>query len=275
MSENAPSGCVVCGSSARSLLLRADPWTVMRCDGCGLGVLDPRPSREELAGLYRSEYFAERYDEGLDPDSGRFARRIGGESHRVRFVRRLARSGTVLDVGCGYGYFLYAMRSAGFSVRGLDVSDWAAGYARNTLGLDVTVADVTEDLFRPESFNAVTMWHSLEHTTDPHRVVRAARLWLKPGGVLVVDVPNHLGTDARRIGEKWDGWSIPYHFWHFTPETLRRLLAHHGFRVVHTKTYHSDWVKERLARTILLKPVARLIAKMYSGTSIAVSAVKR
>lgn len=255
--------------------MSVDGWTVMRCDDCGFGFLDPRPSPEEISRLYRSAYFTERYDGGLDPASKPFAKRISGESHRVRFIRRLVRRGTLLDIGCGYGYFLYAIKQAGFSVRGLDVSDWAAGYARDTLGIDVTVSDVSTGVFEPESFDVVSMWHSLEHTTDPHGALRAASLWLKPSGVLIVDVPNHSGTDARHIGKPWDGWSIPYHFWHFTPETLVRLLDAHGFRVVRRKTYHSEWVKKRLARTIVLKPVARLIAKMFSGTSIAVAAVKR
>lgn len=155
------------------------------------------------------------------------------------------------------------------------MSDWAAGYARDTLGIDVTVSDVSAGVFDPECFDVISMWHSLEHMTDPHEALRAVSAWLKPSGVLIVDVPNHLSTDARRIGKEWDGWSIPYHFWHFTPETLSRLLDVHGFQVVRSKTYHSDWVKKRLSRTVVLKPVARLIAKMFSGTSIAVAAVKR
>jgi 2-polyprenyl-3-methyl-5-hydroxy-6-metoxy-1,4-benzoquinol methylase len=273
--ENAPVSCIICGSSDRSPLLSVDGWNIMRCDHCGFGFLDPRPSPEEIGRLYRCAYFTERYDQGLDPASESFAKRISGESHRVRFVRRLVRRGKILDIGCGYGYFLHAVRQAGFSVKGLDVSDWAAGYARDSLGIDVTVSDVSAGVFEPESFDVVSMWHSLEHMMDPNEALHAASLWLKPGGVLIVDVPNHLGTDARHIGKEWDGWSIPYHFWHFTLETLTRFLDAHGFRVVHSKTYHSEWVKNRLARTVVLKPVARLIAKIFSGTSIAVAAVKR
>jgi SAM-dependent methyltransferase len=117
--EKAPVSCVVCGSRKRSPLLSIDGWTVMRCDDCGFGFLDPRPSPEEIDRLYRSSYFKERYDQGLDPASELFARRISGESHRVRFIRRLVRSGNLLDIGCGYGYFLYAIKQAGFSVRGV------------------------------------------------------------------------------------------------------------------------------------------------------------
>jgi len=276
MTDNSTPCCIICGSPPRrGPILSVDQWNVMKCEGCGLGALSPRPSQDEIAGLYRDEYFSERYDGGLPADSDQFRKRIRGEDHRVRFVRRLSRAGNLLDIGCGYGYFLHACRIAGFSVKGLDVSDWAAGYARETLGLDVTVGGISEDLFDPESFDVICMWHSLEHMPDPHRAVRAASLWLKRGGALVLDVPNHEGTDARRMGEDWDGWSIPYHFWHFTPDALVRLLGTHGFKVLHRKTYHSDWVKKRLSRGIILKPAARLIAKMYSGTSVAVGAVKR
>ncbi len=247
----------------------------MRCEGCGLGFTDPRPTDRELEALYRQNYFSEQYDEGLRPGTAGFNRRLNGETHRVKFIKRLNRGGDVLDLGCGYGYFLYACRDAGYRVHGVDVSDWAADYACGKLNLPVKVGSVRREMFPSRIFDVITMWHFLEHVADPHETLEIVASWLKESGALVIDVPNLLSTDARRYGTAWVGWQLPYHFWHFTPETLARLLDKHGFRMVARKTYHSEWVKRFLAQTLVLRPVARLTAKIFSGTSIAVAAVRR
>ncbi|MFH1954278.1 MAG: class I SAM-dependent methyltransferase [Pseudomonadota bacterium] len=273
--ERASDICFLCGSQTRELLLEKDPWEVYRCLSCGLGVLDPRPSPEEMSRHYEKEYFFERYDQGLDPDSPQFKKRLSGEKHRVRFMRAAKRSGRLLDIGCGYGYFLFACRKEGFEVQGLDVSEWARQYAEQKLGLSVKIGEIGEADWPPGSFDIITMWHSLEHTRHPGLAVSKAAHWLKRNGILVVDVPNYEGTDARFLWEEWDGWQLPYHLWHFTPSSLKRLLDISGLEVVKMKNYHSEVIKKKLHSFFMLRPVARCIAKLYSGTSVAVTARKR
>lgn len=178
----------------------------------------------------------------------------------------------MLDIGCGYGYFLDACRRQGYKVHGLDVSKWAVRYAIEKIGLEITIGKVDEITFPYNSFDIITVWHSLEHTPDPHMALQKAKSWLKPEGILVIDVPNYEGTDAQKIWHDWDDWSLPYHYWHFTFSSLTRLLSQHGFKVIKHKDYHSDVVKEKLKRIPIVSLFARLIAKMYSGTSVAVIA---
>jgi hypothetical protein len=90
----------------------------------------------------------------------------------------------------------------------------------------------------------------------------------------VVDVPNYQGTDARKSWSRWKGWQLPFHLYHHTPVTLKRLLEKQGFRVIRSKHYLSECVKERLEQSFFTKPVARLIARFYSGHSCAVVARK-
>ena len=118
------------------------------------------------------------------------------------------------------------------------------------------------------------MWHSLEHTENPRTSLDRAHRWLRPGGLLVVEVPNYLSTDALKYGKTWDGWSLPYHFFHFTPESLDELLSQHGFEVIRRKSYHSEWVRDRLRRIPVVNLFARIIAKLFSGTGYAVVARK-
>jgi 2-polyprenyl-3-methyl-5-hydroxy-6-metoxy-1,4-benzoquinol methylase len=250
-------------------------WTVHKCAGCGLGVLDPRPDPSELGDLYRETYFVEQYDPGFAPGSKEMSRRVSQERHRIRFFRPFVRKGVVLDLGCGRGYFLAACREHGFEVKGYDVSGDAAVYVRSTLGIPVETGDVREGIFPPGSADVVTMWHALEHTPDPRVYLALAGRWLAPNGCLVVEVPNHEGLDARRKWERWEGWQLPYHFFHFTPLSLRDLLSSEGFEVVAAKTYHSEHLKQTLRNIPLVGLFARPVARLFPGTSYAVVAIKR
>jgi len=270
--ESAAKSCILCGDRDRKILIEKDSWHVYRCSSCGLGFLDPRPSREDISKLYSKEYCEDHFSEGGEPDSPEFKKRLGLETHRVRFFRRIKRKGRILDIGCGYGYFLAACRNYGYDVHGLDISAWASQHATKNLGLSITVAEMDEAELSLQSFDVITVWHFLEHTPDPRKAILRAKDWLKKDGILIVDVPNHEGTDARKNWKDWVGWSLPYHFYHFTPQTLTMLLGTCGFRVVKTKDYHSETVKMALKGFPGLSLFARPIAKLYSGDSIAVVA---
>jgi 2-polyprenyl-3-methyl-5-hydroxy-6-metoxy-1,4-benzoquinol methylase len=264
--------CVLCGNLEKDLLLSIEKWKVFKCRRCGLGMLDPRPANDVLAGLYEAEYFGAQYDQGLPPGSPELVKRLRSESHRVDFVRKIKTHGRILDIGCGYGYFLAACREKGFEVCGLDVSPWAVDYASKKLGLQVVIGDTKATDFPRSSFDIITMWHTLEHTDNPVEVLEVTAGWLKPDGIIAIDVPNYESTDAIAMKDKWIGWQLPYHLWHFSPKSLFLLLEKTGFLIKRSKTYHSETVKARLKKNLFLRPVARLISKAYSGTSIAVLA---
>ena len=272
--ERASSKCILCNSPRRNLLFEQDEWTVYKCADCGLGFLDPRPDQDELQDLYKNDYFSSHYDEGLKVDSLEMKRRISQEDHRIKFFRNLKRHGKVLDIGCGMGYFLYACRKHGYEVEGQDVSGDSASYVRSELKIPVTTGQIEEIDIGDNSMDIITMWHALEHTPDPRKHLKKAWNWLKPDGLLIVDVPNHEGMDAKKMWDKWNGWSLPYHLYHFTPDTLTDMLLQHGFRTVRTKDYHSQYIKEKLEKIPIVNLFARLIAKCYSGHSVAVVARK-
>lgn len=155
--EHAPSKCILCNSSNRTILIQQGEWTVYKCADCGLGFLDPRPDQDELQDLYRNDYFSSHYDEGLKIDSPEMKRRISQEDHRVKFFRGLKRRGKVLDIGCGMGYFLYTCRIYDYEVEGMDVSDDSASYVRNELKIPVTTGSIEEINFKDDSIDIITM----------------------------------------------------------------------------------------------------------------------
>lgn len=272
--ERAPEQCILCGATDRALLFRQDEWTVFKCAGCGLGFLDPRPTATELGRYYEKGYFDSHYDRGLKKDSPEMRKRLSQEKHRISFFRSLKPSGRILDIGCGMGYFLYACSLKGYEVEGMDISDDSTAYIRTELGLNVKTGVAGTVDFEKDSFDVITMWHFLEHSPDPRDYLPSAWRWLKEDGILVVDVPNHEGTDARKIWNDWKGWSLPYHLYHFTPSTLDSMMNKRGFTVLKRKDYLSEYVLDCLTRHRVPRPLARMIARGYSGHSYAVVARK-
>lgn len=272
--KNVKSNCILCSNINRDFLYQRDRWTVYCCTKCKLGVLDPRPTDEELADLYRNEYFKSQYKDELLMNSPEMKKRLSQEKHRIRFFHRYKKTGKVLDIGCGRAYFLLACREKGYDVEGIDVSADVASYVSSELNIKVHIGEANILDLPEKSFDVITMWHSLEHTADPNIYLQKAHSWLKDNGVLVVDVPNYAGYDAVKTWDNWLGWQLPYHFYHFTKSSLFALLNKQGFAVINQKHYLSEYVKDNLEKFYIPSFLARLIAGFYSGHSFAVVAKK-
>lgn len=247
---------------------------MFKCLNCGLGHLDPRPSPEQLAQLYDQQYFETHCLSGGSPGSETLRWRLSLEDWRLRLFRRVKPPGKVLDVGCGYGYFLAACHEKGYLVHGIEYSGFAVRHAMDELGLPVAIGWLDEIEMPAATFDVITFWHCLEHMQDPRQAVTTVRNWLKAEGLLIIEVPNHEGTDARHLGTGWLGWHLPYHLYHFTPETLKLLLVQQGFSIITSRTFHSETVKAALRRIPVLGFLARDIAKCFSGNTVAVAAQK-
>lgn len=219
--------CVACGEPGTS-----SPWLttpagkLARCSACGLRWNVEPPGTEVLGSLYQTGFYA-----GTGPRAGAVAYWLHRLNNAVRLRQlRGMPTGRLLDVGCGKGRFLAAARQAGWSVIGVEFAQHLAAEARDRYGLDVRAGDFLETpLDGP--FDVVTMWHVLEHLTRPADAV--ARSWelLRPGGRLVLSVPNIESLQAVLSGPSWFHLDLSRHLFHFTPRSLRRLVERHGFRV--------------------------------------------
>jgi 2-polyprenyl-3-methyl-5-hydroxy-6-metoxy-1,4-benzoquinol methylase len=116
-------------------------------------------------------------------------------------------------------------------VTGIDLSARAVERARAATGLRILAGSLPHADLDPNTFDVITMWHSLEHVPDPKHVLEAARKLLTWDGKLVVAVPNIDSLAFRTFGSHWYGLDLPRHLTHFTPWTLRLLLERSGFRV--------------------------------------------
>jgi len=176
----------------------------------------------------------------------------------------------VLDVGCGRGFTLRFLAEAGYRATGVELSPSAAAHARDALGLDIRTGDFLSQPFAPDQFEVVIFWHSLEHIADPLAALDRAKEILKPGGLLVVAVPNFASIQARTSGREWFHLDVPRHYVHFSIRGLKNALKERGFRIVSTAHFSMEqnpygWIQSLLNRvfahdllySILKEPAAR------------------
>ena len=233
--------CPACGARSAETAYRLDGYDLLRCGACGLLFNGAFPPDESKAAA-----FSEHYYHGVQSEAFRRTGKdyLSDPSVPVfrRWLERLGPPGALLDVGCGLGTFLAVARDAGWTVSGLDVSPFAAKTVKETLGIDVVAGSLADVPLPDASFDAVTMWDSIEHVDEPRRYLERARALLKPGGVLLVATDNFdcLGCDVARFAYAATGGAvrygmrkfyIPYNATYFTEARFRALLAECGFEV--------------------------------------------
>ncbi len=201
---------------------------VVVCVTCGTGRLDPLPSEAELRGFYPPQYYGDLGSKFRAPIEALV--QWVGVRHAAFLASGLPRGGRVLDVGCGRGVILGALSDRGLEAHGFEVSEAA------TRGVDtrakVCVAPRLEDAHYPDAyFDGVIIWHVLEHVLDPRATLETIRRVLRPGGRLVVAVPNFGSPQARWAGPAWFHLDLPRHLHHFPLPALRRLLGRSGFAI--------------------------------------------
>ncbi len=214
-------------------------FPLFRCKSCGCIFQHPMPEHSVLSKFYPGEYW---WSENT-PQTGGSARlfrklektyrEFVTEDH-VRFLDRCAgdNPGTeklLLDIGCGNGTFLHIARSHGFKPHGMDASARAVEIAAAQYGFPVRQGEIGSASWDGCRFDFITMFHVLEHLPDPRLALSYAGNLLRPGGILVLQVPNVSSLQARLFGRLWYGLDVPRHVINFTPKALSLLLREMGF----------------------------------------------
>jgi len=241
-SEPGAASCPLCGSPpddtcAVSTPDRAQPtdetFCVAVCSSCGGGWTLPAASADELASFYPDTYGAYRVETGFLAVVQRAGLKVLLD-HALRRppLRALSRmgAGALLDVGCGRGDLAGALVRHGWRVVGVDPSSSACAIARGR-GVDARVGTLQTVSLEGGSFDAVVMTHALEHVPDVRADLGRIRRLLRPGGVLVISVPNFASWQRERFGSDWFPLELPRHRTHFTPSSLEHVLTHQGFDV--------------------------------------------
>lgn len=260
--------CNICGIQDEEFLFNA-PERIVRCRRCGLLYNNPRLDRKSLKELYSKEYFVLDGDQ-LGTDYKAYANYIADEPVIVRsMIRRMnkvekytGRKGTVLDVGCAAGFSLLAASRLGWQAEGIEFSDFCHTYAISR-GFKVHHGMLSDYPCREKHFDAITMWDYLEHSADPLADLQLCAAMLKPGGVLLLSIPNIDSWSFPIFKDKWIGFKNIEHFYYFSRSTLAKLATMSGMRM-QDSFYHGKYISlsfflSRVQYYIQFKPLLRFI----------------
>jgi SAM-dependent methyltransferase len=215
------------------LLARPGAFDVRICRRCGTGSSGPPLSASELSGFYGEGYAAHEEGAGLLALLLRRLKRLQSSAilRRAPFSRALDEPpGRALDVGCGRGDLAAALLARGWRVAGVEPSERAAAIARRR-GIEVLGGTLTTAALDDEGYDVVVFRHSLEHLPDPVGDLGRVREALRPGGRVVISVPNFGSWQRRRFGADWFHLDLPRHRTHFTAASLGCALRRAGLSV--------------------------------------------
>jgi SAM-dependent methyltransferase len=267
--------CQLCGSAEASICLdraadyiTGDEFQVRRCAGCGLASTVPQPS--SMDAYYPAAY---RSYGGATLRTLRllYARKVRG------WMRRLPERGRALEVGCGAGWMLRALRDRGWRVLGSERTIDGARTAAAANQIPVFVGSL-DALGSSARFDLIILFQVLEHLAEPMVTLRQSADLLAPGGVMVVAVPNFSSWQARVLGRSWFHLDVPRHLHHFSPPVLAAAFETVGLKVVRTRFVSPEhdpygWVQSALNRMgVRQNQLTRLLMGM-DGEKIGMASV--
>ena len=219
-----------------------ESFTIFQCNNCQGAFTQDVPAQDEIAKYYASE----NYISHSDTQKGF----INKAYHLVRsrtliqkrkMLQSLTRKekGSVADIGCGTGAFLHSMQEAGWQITGFEPDETARQNAQRLYNIKPLPSP---ELYNQpaDSFDAITMWHVLEHVHDLHAYIQQIKKMLKPDGRLLVAVPNYTSADAAQYQQYWAAYDVPRHLYHFSPASMTLLMKQHGLQVIATKPMWFD-----------------------------------
>jgi 2-polyprenyl-3-methyl-5-hydroxy-6-metoxy-1,4-benzoquinol methylase len=210
----------------------------------------PEMSEKELSDYYPDDYWG-----GPEPTEKWIA---SSQSDKTSFLAACGLTGgRILDIGCGSGFFLRTLDPHKWDRFGVELGEVAAEAAERALGRGrVSLGTLIQSIQADSSFDVVTFWSSLEHTNEPRANLREARRIIKPGGTLIVQLPNAASYQSRFFGGDWFALDAPRHRYHFSLSTLDRLLSETGFQIYHksyfSRAHNSHSLRQSL-KTILIR----------------------
>ena len=224
--------CPLCGSGSMSIIHIRKPFQVVHCKDCSLSYLNPRLRESVMCRIYEGEkYFSDGVTTGYKDYT---SQERSLRSTFRRFLTELKRlglaSGRLLEVGCGYGYFLDEARDFFPYVFGTDLSSDATNQAQKLPAVTIWTGDISSLPMGWNNFDVIVAINVIEHIYTPLEFLISLKQRLQSGGRIVLATPDFGSFWPRILGEKWPSFKIPEHVVFYNKKTLGLLLERAGFR---------------------------------------------
>lgn len=226
--------------AAKDYTVSSEMFSVWECSNCSLRFTQDVPNAQAIAPYYQSSAYVSHSDtkEGLINRLYHAVRAITLK-RKLKLVVNYTRlnKGSLLDIGAGTGAFCNTMKDADWQVTGLEPDSNARDIAQRKFNLALQPADGIYEL-PANQFDAITMWHVLEHVHDLHGYLEKFSTILKPEGKVFIAVPNYTSYDAQYYKTYWAAYDVPRHLYHFSPKSMEILAESKGFAV---KAFKPMW----------------------------------
>ena len=218
-SYNKHSNCLVCEQSHLTKLIGYEKAFLVICRDCGFVFSERIPSIEELdnhyknygSNFYCSELTIKRYNEILDK------------------MEPFRKTGRLLDVGCGIGFFLDEAKKRGWEVYGTEYSERLIGLLREK-GITIHEGQLSSENYEEGFFDVVTSFEVIEHINNPTSEIKQIAKLIRKGGLVYLTTPNFNSLLRRKLKIKYNVINYPEHLSYYTPSTIARLFTSNGFK---------------------------------------------
>lgn len=266
--------CPVCGSASFTTVLEVKDFTVSQeifpiaeCQNCTLRFTQDVPSAQHIAPYYKSENYISHTDtaKGIVNSLYHAVRRRTLRSKRLLIEEKTKlKAGSIADIGAGTGSFVNEMKAHGWDVTGLEPDSDARAKAKELYAIELKSTDELYQL-TPGSFDAITLWHVLEHVHDLHDYVKHLAVLLKQKGKLFIAVPNYTSLDAGLYKENWAAYDVPRHLYHFSPASMKVLMEAAGLVITAYKPMWYDSFYISLLSSKYKTGASKLVSSFLNG----------
>lgn len=222
--------CPFCGGATRRHLSAPDRnrgvsklvFDVRQCTKCGLFFVANPPA--DIGRYYTADYhFVPQTAADLDA-------RLPAQQFKIDLLKRFQSGGALMEIGPSNGIFCRLAQQNGFDVSAIEVDSACVSFLGNALGVAAVESGEPDKALAsdPRRFQAICLWHAIEHLPRPWAVIQECAAHLAPGGVLVISAPNPLSRQARLMRSYWPHWDLPRHIFNLPIPWLVARAREHG-----------------------------------------------
>ncbi|MGZ8553672.1 MAG: class I SAM-dependent methyltransferase [Chitinophagaceae bacterium] len=241
--------CPVCNSAdiqnvfkVKDHTVSGEFFTIAECQSCTFRFTQDVPDQNTIEPYYKSEDYISHTNTAkgfINRLYHAVRKRTIAEKRKLVEKSTGVKAGRMLDVGSGIGSFVNEMKQQGWDARGLEPDADARKIAKDLYKLEL---GDTREFYQlpPAYFDAITLWHVLEHVHDLSRYIQQLKVLLNENGKLFIAVPNYTAVDAAVYKEYWAAYDVPRHLYHFSPRSMQILMEKNGLTVLQYKPMWYD-----------------------------------
>lgn len=255
--------CEVCSEVSQGhhydkvLGVDGNEYNLVKCDHCKMIRIWPLPTEEFVHSYYSSSYQGQ-VKENITKWKDVFTANkstIEDSYKKIEYFENIASPtrGKLLDVGCGYGFFVYAAKKSGYEAIGIDIDREAIQFAKDYLGIEVKETSIESLNTTFMKYDVISAWNVVEHVINLTSFMKQINELLNKGGIFTGTLPNIDGIGSKLFGKKWHLMVPPEHINYFNKRSLENLFIKNGFEPVFIGTislyaspYFSFGVRRRI-----------------------------